>query len=336
MDATTAARYATTCARALRTTYPYEAGHRSLSDADCDVTPERLHPAFHGSFDWHSSVHMQWSLVTLMGTHPDSAPEGAQQLLDDRLRPGAIRAEIAYLRRRKTWERPYGWAWALTLATQILASTTPAAAQWTPAARLLADAVVELAGEWLQSAPRVIRHGLHQNSAFSLALLHDAADAGGYTHLLSAIRDTASGWYSTDTDLDVRFEPSGSDIFSPALSEAALLARLLDTSAYREWFERLLPGFGRSPHPLLTPPVVEDTDDGSATHWSGLALSRAAQLDIIASRLDDERTERLRASASHHRAAAAGVINDGDFMSTHWLVSFALLADHASGLELRS
>ncbi|HLT61890.1 MAG TPA: DUF2891 family protein, partial [Microlunatus sp.] len=52
--------------KALGTEFPYAAHHVSRDPYDCDVVPRRLHPAFHGSFDWHSSVHMQWSLVRML------------------------------------------------------------------------------------------------------------------------------------------------------------------------------------------------------------------------------------------------------------------------------
>ncbi|MBO0811079.1 MAG: DUF2891 family protein [Microlunatus sp.] len=51
--------WARTVLTLLRTGYPYAAGHTSRTADDVEVTPERLHPVFHGSFDWHSSAHMQ-------------------------------------------------------------------------------------------------------------------------------------------------------------------------------------------------------------------------------------------------------------------------------------
>jgi len=36
-----------------------------------DLTPRAIHPAFYGSYDWHSAVHMHWLLVRLLRLHPD-------------------------------------------------------------------------------------------------------------------------------------------------------------------------------------------------------------------------------------------------------------------------
>ena len=33
-------------------------------------TPKELHPAFYGCFDWHSSVHGHWSMVSLLKQFP--------------------------------------------------------------------------------------------------------------------------------------------------------------------------------------------------------------------------------------------------------------------------
>ena len=44
----------------LQRPYPYSSGHVATGPHDTDITPHRLHPAFHGALDWHSSVHMQW------------------------------------------------------------------------------------------------------------------------------------------------------------------------------------------------------------------------------------------------------------------------------------
>jgi hypothetical protein len=71
-----------------------------------------LHPAFYGSFDWHSCVHMHWLLVRVRRLHPGLVQRAAiDALLDRHLTPTNIAAECAYLRRphAQSFERPYGW-----------------------------------------------------------------------------------------------------------------------------------------------------------------------------------------------------------------------------------
>jgi hypothetical protein len=57
-------------------------------------------------------------------------------------------------------------------------------------------------------------------------------------------------------------------------------------------------------------------------------LSRAWQLRTIAPALPDVAAV-LREGADRQVEAVLPTVTGGDFMSTHWLVSFALLADQA-------
>ena len=73
-----------------------------------------------------------------------------------------------------------------------------------------------------------------------------------------------------------------------------------------------------------------DRTDGKAVHLFGLALSRAAHLRTLAAYLPEDRAGRARAAAYAQVEAVQGEIVSGDLMSTHWLVSFALLAEAAA------
>ena len=42
-----------------------------LGDDSYLSPPRELHPAFYGCFDWHSSVHGHWTLVTILHEFPD-------------------------------------------------------------------------------------------------------------------------------------------------------------------------------------------------------------------------------------------------------------------------
>jgi len=50
--------------------YPNKPGS-VLGDATYLKQPHEEHPAFYGCFDWHSSVHGHWTLVTLLANFPD-------------------------------------------------------------------------------------------------------------------------------------------------------------------------------------------------------------------------------------------------------------------------
>src|SRR6516162_8300584 len=56
--------------RAVTTEFPNKPAD-VLNDAKDARPPRDLHPAFYGSFDWHSSVHGHWMLVRLLRLFPD-------------------------------------------------------------------------------------------------------------------------------------------------------------------------------------------------------------------------------------------------------------------------
>jgi hypothetical protein len=318
-----AAAWADIACEVLETPYPYGTAHASKGPDDVDVTPDRLHPAFHGSYDWHSSAHMQWSLVRLLTLAPDQVGRRPIEVLDRRLTSDAIATEAAYLRERPSYERPYGWAWA----AMLVAATRKT--QWADALTPLGEVIADLVLAWLPKQAYPVRHGVHLNSAFALALLHEAYGELGRADVVEAIRARALQWFGGDTSYDTRFEPSGTDFLSPALSEAELMRRVLPDAEFVHWLSAFLPGLGGDAHQhLLEVPVTDDSGDGQLAHLSGLALSRAWQLRTIAPALPDV-ADVLRAGADRQVDAVLPTVTDGDFMSTHWLVSFALLADQA-------
>src|SRR5947209_3889595 len=87
-----------------------------LNDAKDVKAPRAVHPAFYGSFDWHSSVHGHWMLVRLLRLYPD-LPENKQirATLAEHLTARNLKAEADYFARpnAQSFERPYGWAWLL-------------------------------------------------------------------------------------------------------------------------------------------------------------------------------------------------------------------------------
>ena len=353
---------------AVGTTYPWAPGHLVLGPDDTRVVPEELHPAFHGSLDWHSCVHMLWSLTRLVEGYADqlgaAETRAAVELLGERLSPEKVAAEVAYLRERPGFERPYGWAWAAQLGASCALSGRPEARGWAAATGPLLDAVAGLVLAWLPRQTYPVRHGKHQNDAFALTLLIDAYGRLGREDVVAACRDRALEWFGGDEEAPTAWEPGGTDFLSPALTEAVLMRRVLAPEELAAWLGRFLPGLGegepqdravegsvpqergdpllpgghqvttvtgdRHGH-LLQAPEVGDTTDGQYAHLLGLALSRAWQLRELAAVLEGDDhgagvAGRLRAGADRQEAAVVGAITAGDFMATHWLVSFGLLA----------
>jgi hypothetical protein len=319
--------FAATALQVLRTPYPYAAQHVSTGPSDVGAPPHVLHPAFHGSFDWHSSVHVQWSAVRLLeaGVAGEVAEELAAEL-DERLAEGPCEVEAGYLRAHAGFERPYGWAWVVLLAAACASSTHPAAGAWARATEPLAGTVADLVLDWLPRLSRPVRHGVHSSTAFALTLLDQGFTVLGRDDVVGAVRSRAFDWFGADTGHDARFEPSGEDFLSPTLTEADLMRRILPRAEIASWLAAFAPDLGVEGDPLLDPPVVLDPTDGRMGHLVGLALSRAWQLRGLAPHLGD-RSDRVLDAADAQVAWALPAVTGDDFMATHWLVSFALLGE---------
>lgn len=314
----------------LSTSYPYAAQHVSHGPDDIDVTPERLHPAFHGCLDWHSSAHMQWSALRLLTLAPEELGDEVRtrlvEVLDERLTAGSCRVEADYLRNNPRFERPYGWGWAALVALAARQCPLPQATAWAKATAPLFDVVTDLVVDWLPKLAYPVRHGEHSNVAFGLSLLHEAAQGLGRDDVVRVIGENARRWFGADLDYPSQWEPSGSDFLSPALCEANLMRRVLPPREYAGWLAAFLPRLGADGDSLLDVPEVLDRTDGKAVHLFGLALSRAWQLRLSAPFLDEAARRRVAEATSRQVAQVEREIVEGDFMSTHWLVSFALLA----------
>jgi hypothetical protein len=319
-----AAELAATALRTVQAEFPYDL--RVLYTAP-GVAPERprdRHPAFYGSFDWHSAVEMHWVLLRLLRRFPDEVEAAAiRAVLDAHLTPEAIIVETVYFAANSGAQRPYGWGWALTLHEE--AASWPDAAHWTAALRPLADHFLDALAAWLPNAPYPVRHGVHPNSAFGLVRSLPAARRRARTgddRVLRAIEDAARRWFAADRDAPVRWEPSGADFLSPVLTEAVLMAEVLPVEEFRRWLGRFLPDL--TEQPLFEPAVVADSSDGQTAHLHGLNLSRAWALRRLAAAVPDAR-DLLLDTARRHAGPELAEVSGSDYMVEHWLAAYALL-----------
>ena len=313
--------------------YPNHVVHL-LNGPDDAGTPRALHPAFHGSYDWHSCVHMHWLLVRAARSD-DALPQRTDiaRVLATHITPANIAAEVAYLERpgSQAFERPYGWAWLLAFAQELAAAAPgfPDAVAAADALAPLVRTIVERFAVFLPRAGYPVRYGMHANSAFALLLALDYARAGGVRSLEDAVAGAARAWFASDRDLPIAWEPSGADFLSPALVEAHLMARVLPSGDFERWLAQALPRLG-SPalDAWLAPARVADRGDPQIVHLDGLNLSRAWCLRGIAAALDDRHPGRavLLASAEQHLAAGLAGLDSGDYVGGHWLATFAALA----------
>jgi hypothetical protein len=301
-----------------------------------EVMPHRArHPAFYGSFDWHSSVHQHWAIVRLLRRWPDlERRDDAHGVLDRHLSGEALATELEYLRSRPGFERPYGQAWLVRLHAEVGVLATEGgiegADRWVDALTPCRDHVVGTLGGWLDKLTYPIRHGLHSNSAFAMLLCWHAASVASDDALREVVAHHARRFYVDDRDAPVRFEPSGEDFLSPALVEAHLMAEVLDPDEFLAWSDAFLPGLvgGGDLGNLEVVPVVADPTDYRIGHLVGLMLTRAWDWRAIADALpvDDAGRSRAEAAATAHLEAGLPMVLTSGYGGDHWLSTFALLA----------
>lgn len=309
--------------------YPYASHHVETSPAD-RPSPQELHPAFYTSFDWHSCVHMSWLGVTLLGHGLDAGLDARlRAALAANLTPKNLAAEGAYLLANPSWERPYGWAWLVRLAASAAASEDGQVREWGAALDPLVDIVAGLVADWTAKAEFPVRHGLHTNTAFGLGLILDAFRSLGREKAAAFCERAALRWFKHDAGWPGGWEMSGQDFLSAGLSEADLMARVLGPDAFASWFAAFLPELAPDAR-ILVPYTVTDESDGYLAHLNGLNLTRAGQLIRIGQAL--RRAESVDAGpiAAVVEAAVPPLLEKGlasvqtqEFMSSHWLASFA-------------
>jgi hypothetical protein len=289
-----------------------------LAGPDTEWRPGVLHPAFYGSYDWHSAVHMHWLLARLLFLHGDIPERAAiEARLDRHLTASNIAQELAFFNGPggATFERPYGWAWLLELQAELIRL-----GRWRDAVAPLAVELAKRFSSYVETLPYPVRAGTHGNTAFACVLTFDYAETAGNTGLAEGIRDTARRWYSEDRDYAVAYEPSADDFLSPALVEAVLMKLVLPKAEFSSWLGRFLP---RELGPLAEPPTVVDHADPKHSHLDGLCLSRAWCFTHLG----------MKAEAKRHLEAGMPHVAGGDYAGEHWLASFALLALSAEALK---
>jgi len=321
-----ASRFATLALDCMHREYPNKL-NQVLKDETGLLPPKALHPAFYGCFDWHSSVHGHWMLVKLLKEFPQLA--GRQQIIDgvsQSLSPENIAGEVAYFDSESaSWERTYGWAWLLQLATELESWDDSQARQWAEALRPLTHVIRDRYIEFLPRQEYPIRTGVHPNTAFGLSFAFDYAATVSDDALMESVVSAARRYYADDKDCPLSWEPSGEDFLSPCFEEAALMARVLPDAEFKTWLAAFLPSL--SDPTSLAPANVSDRSDPKIVHLDGLNLSRAWNLYVIADELDDELVaQRLRDKAAEHLDASLPHITSEHYEGSHWLGSFAIYA----------
>ena len=311
--------------KCMNTEYPNKLGQTLGGEEDLKA-PKVLHPAFYGCFDWHSSVHGHWSLVSLLKQFPkiDNAAQIREKLTQN-ISKENIANELAYFngKHNKIYERTYGWAWLLKLAEELHTWNDPLARELEKNLQPLTDLIVVRYLEFLPKLNYPIRVGEHPNTAFGFSFAWDYAYAVKNENLKILIEQRAIDFYFTDMSCPISWEPGGYDFLSPCLEEAALMLRVLPEEDYKNWLNKFLPKLSNKDFELA-PGIVSDRTDGKLVHLDGVNFSRAWCLNQIANKYSEY--VHLKKIAIKHINYSLPSIVDDNYEGGHWLGSFAIYA----------
>ena len=309
--------------------YPNKTGHVTTG-ADDLKSPREMHPVFYGHFDWHSSVHGHWMLVSLLKQFPEAPFAGEiRNTLQRRFTAEGLAAEADYFRTKenRSFERMYGWAWALRLALELRTWDDPDARSWVRHLEPLEKEITALAKGYLPKLDWPVRCGFHPETSFPLGQMLDYARGTGDAAFEKLLLEKCRQFYAKDRDYPVSYEPSGNDFFSPGLNVADLMRRVLPAGEFATWLDGYFPTLaeGKAGN-LLTPVNVSDPTDGHLIHLAGLNLNRAWTMRGVASVLPegDPRRKVLSEAADKHAQAGLALVATGHYEGEHWLGSFAV------------
>ena len=317
----------------LNTEYPNKLG-QTLENAEAMDEPKALHPAFYGCFDWHSSVHAHWSLVSLLKQFPDlEKNEEIREKLKTSLSSENIEGEVAYFNRKEStaYERTYGWAWLLKLSQELKSWEDPLGKELAANLQPLTDLITTRFIEFLPKLNYPVRVGEHTNTAFGLTFAYDYAEATENQELMEVVKQSAQSFFLNDDNCPVSWEPGGYDFISPCLAEVDIMRRVLPKSAFNLWIEDFMPQLKNEDFEMEVG-EVSDRTDGKLVHLDGLNFSRAWIFSGLANQYP-EKFGHLRALANEHVAYSFPNVSGDAYEGGHWLGTFAIYALQESGKQ---
>lgn len=311
------------------TEYPNKLGQTLESEEDLK-SPKELHPAFYGCFDWHSSVHGHWSMVSLLKQFPrlENNIEIKNKLLEHISKENILK-EVDYFQGKynKSYERTYGWAWVLKLAEALHTWDDKIARELENNLQPLTDLIVQKYLDFIPNLNYPVRAGEHPNTAFGLTFAWDYALVVGNETMLKMIKNSARKFYLNDSNCPISWEPSGYDFLSPCLQEAAIMKRVLPRKVFINWFASFLPQLKNINYKLAVG-EVSDRTDGKLVHLDGVNFSRAwALFDIVK---DLPSYNHLKKIAYEHINYSLPNLVGDSYEGGHWLGSFAIYALNSS------
>jgi len=190
------------------------------------------YPVFHGSVDWHSSVHGYWALIRA------SKYSQNNQYLDfviDTFNSTLLDKERLYLKNNKDFEMPYGRAWFLRLAIEYESVTK------LKTLRLMADEVAQSMVDYYKIYTPVPGLGEYDNAEWAFRNLYDYAVFTKNKEMIKFVNSNINLFL--DTDLQFSIE-NDSSLYPEFFSRFGNYFHLLEVLVDSETFIQILDSFG--------------------------------------------------------------------------------------------
>jgi hypothetical protein len=273
--------------------------------AFCSSRRDTDHFAFKGCIDWHSAVHGVWALIAFERATGDRrhAP-----LVASILDKGAVVREREYLRRRPSFELPYGRAWFLRLAIDHHALTSSVEL------RDMADDVAASLRDYFRSGGIDGTSGSYDSASWALINLFDYARHRGDGELQAEVAGLIRKQIvAPDPRCPLSLEQG--NFMAICTNWGALAARVLEQDEYNKWLARFIEVNG------LPSPISP-----RGAHSFGLNFSRAWGLwDMYAK---SQRADVAEAYVRHFERGFSPASNwSGDYRAVgHWVAQFGMFA----------
>jgi Protein of unknown function (DUF2891) len=305
--------------------------------------------AFYGCFDWHSSVNSTWTLVKVLRTYPDlTIARLIREKLNDHLTADAIKGEVEFFTEdgNKSFERPYGWVWALRLQAELSGWDDPDAKKWAANLEPLTKLFLERTTPYLKTLAEPLRVGTHPNTAYALKLLLEHARLTGNKALADLVAERGRKFFAADYGCAPNVEVSGSDFFSPCLVEAAFVGDIMTPQEFAAWLSAFMPASNTKAFQSLltvnmdmpgTPEELKQADMlGAKAHLVGLGVSRARAFEDVAAVLppSDPRVDAYRRAATSLAQISIKAMYDASYEGTHWIATY--IVDYLMSQQRRS
>ncbi len=246
--------------------------------------------SFYGCSDWHSAVNSTWTMVKVLKEFPHMWLGALiREKLGNHLSEKSLAGELHFFEEvaPRRFERPYGWAWLLKLYTELITWDDPDAEKWAKNLAPLVELLAERTVDYLDRLSHPLRIGTHNNTAFSLTLMLEYARNVNDQKLEDAVIARATDFFAGDVNCPVRYEPSGSDFFSPCLAEAVLMSTVLEPDNFVAWLDAFMPAVHSDDfRPLISP--VEMKENYLPETTSTTSVGPTTTQSFLKSRPDSE------------------------------------------------